>query len=266
LEVVFGQLLGCLSLSSAKPDRTGKEGIMPQENLVEETERLVRREVRSPRSAAIAGILFSLLTAASMILLYNSVTASPTDIGSDWLETWSGPASVVLVLVPFAGIAFLWFTGVIRDLVGDREDRFFATVFLGSGIILVVMMFVWAATVGTIFGTYAVAADVLVDNDIYIYGSVFMNQIIGNYFLRMAGVYMLSIGTLWTRTDVVPRWLVIVTYVVAVGFLLFASATRAARFVFPAWVFLVSVYILIMNYRRTQDQEVKAEPSPDPSS
>ena len=211
----------------------------------EDTQKLVRREVRSPRSAAIAGILFSLLTAASMILLYNSATASPADIGSEWLETWSGPATVVLVLVPFAGIAFLWFTGVIRDLLGDREDRFFATIFLGSGIIIVVMMYTWAAAFGAIFGTYAAAADLLVDNDIFIYASVFMNQIIGNYFLRMAAVYMLSIGTLWTRTDVMPRWLVIVTYIVALGFLLFASILQWARFIFPAWVLVVSVYILI---------------------
>jgi hypothetical protein len=229
----------------------------------EDTQRLVRRELRSPRSAAIAGILYSLLTAASMILLYNSVMVSPANIGSEWLETWRGPATVVLVLVPFAGIAFLWFTGVMRDLVGDREDRFFATVFLGSGIILVVMLYTWAAAFGAIFGTYSAAADLLVDNDIFIYATVFMNQIIGNYFLRMAAVYMLSIGSLWIRTDAVPRWLTIVTYVVALGFLLFASILRWARFFFPAWVLMVSVFILILNYRRTQDPEGEDGPSLD---
>ena len=234
--------------------------------MAEDTQKLVRREVRSPRSAAIAGIIFSLLMAASMILLYNSVTASPADIGNEWLETWSGAATVVLVLVPFAGIALLWFTGVMRDLVGDREDRFFSTVFLGSGIIIVVLLYTWAAAFGAIFSTYAAAADLLVDNDIYIYASLFMNQIIGNYFLRMAAVYMLSIGSLWIRTDAVPRWLTIVTYAVAVGFLLFASVLQWARFIFPAWVFLVSVYILILNYRRTHDEESSEEPSLEPSA
>ena len=47
-----------------------------------------------------------------------------------------------LGLVPFAGIAFLWFIGVVRDLIGDAEDRFFATVFLGSGILFVAIVFV----------------------------------------------------------------------------------------------------------------------------
>jgi hypothetical protein len=232
---------------------------MPQETLVRERGRLIRREVRSPRSAALAGILFSLLMISSMILLYRSATATLADIDLEWLESWSGTASVVLVLVPFAGIAFLWFTGVMRDLMGDLEDKFFSTVFLGSGIILVVMMYVWAAAVGAVFGTYALAAEVSVDKDVYLYGLVFMNQILGNYFLRMAAVYMLSIGSLWTRTKVVPRWMVIVTYVVGLGFLLFASILREARFLFPAWVLLVSVYILILNYRYTQEREGEGE-------
>jgi hypothetical protein len=232
---------------------------MPEETLRKERERLIRREVRSPRSAALAGIVFSLLMISSMILLYRSATATLADIDIEWLESWSGAASVVLVLVPFAGIAFLWFTGVMRDLMGDLEDKFFSTVFLGSGIILVVMMYVWAGTVGAVFGTYALAAEVSVDRDVYLYGLAFMNQILGNYFLRMAAVYMLSIGSLWTRTKVVPRWMVIVTYIVGLGFLLFAGILREARFLFPAWVLLVSVYILIVNYRRTQDQEGQEE-------
>jgi len=224
--------------------------------VTKETRHVIRRQVRSPRSAAIAGIIFSLLIAASMILLYDSLT-TPADMGWAWLETWSRTATVILVLVPFAGIAFLWFTGVVRDLLGDLEDRFFSTVFFGSGIILVVMMYVWAAAFGAMLGTYSVAADLLVDVDVLIYATVFMNQIIGNYFLRMAAVYMLSIGSLWTRTKAMPRWLTLVTYIVAVAFLLFASALRWARFIFPAWVLVVSIYILVLNYRQSHEEPTR---------
>lgn len=220
----------------------------------EGNEVLIRRRLRSPRSAALAGILYSLLTIISMVLLSNLVTDAPADLTSDQLETWSGSASLVLVLVPFAGIAFLWFTGVIRERIGDREDRFFATIYFGSAIALVVMTFIWAATIGAIFGTLALAADGLIDNDIYIFGFAFMNQIIGNYVVRMAGVYMLSIGSVWMRAEVMPRWLTIITFIVALGFLFFASEIREARFIFPAWVFLVSVYLLILNYRRSNEE------------
>jgi hypothetical protein len=216
---------------------------------------LVQREVRSPRSAALAGILFSLLIGASMILLRTGAIVDPTEIDTEWLDAQSSAAAVVLVLVPFAGIAFLWFTGVMRDLLGGLEDKFFATIFLGSGIILVVMMFVWASAYGAMFGTYQAFGGELNDFDILIYATVFANQIMGSYFLRMASVYMLSIGSLWTRTKVVPRWLTIVTYLVAVPFLLFAGALRWARFLFPAWVLLVSIVILILKYRYNRQSE-----------
>jgi hypothetical protein len=174
----------------------------------------VMRAARSPRSAAAAGILFSLLTATSMILLKTGAIVDLAEIDRDWLEASSPSVSAALFLIPFAGIAFLWFTGVMRDLLGELEDKFFATVFLGSGIILVVMMFVWAAAFGAMFGTYQNAAGTLRDFDVFIYATAFTNQIIGDYFLRMASVYM-------------------------------------SRFIFPAWVLLVSVYILFMNYRRS---------------
>jgi hypothetical protein len=225
--------------------------------MAEATEHVVRRELRSPRSAAIAGIIFSLLMTIGMVLMYGITRAVPEDVTRDWLESYSGAASVALTMVPFAGIAFLWFTGVIRDRLGEHEDRFFATIFLSSGIITVVLLFIWAAIFGAIMSMASVAAVGLADDDIYIFGFALMNRIIGNYTLRVAGVYMTAIATLWTRSGIMPRWLTIITYVLALGFLVAASWAREARFIFPAWVFVVSVYILILNYRRTHDPEGK---------
>jgi hypothetical protein len=226
---------------------------MPKEN-----EPLIRHELRSPRAAAIAGILFALLQIGGMIVAL-SVDA-PDELSREWLVTWIDAASVVLTLVPFSGIAFLWFTGVIRDLVGDREDRLFATVFLGSGILYVGMLFVWAASFGAIFHSFPQdASGLFADRDVYVFGFAFMREILGNYALRMSGVYMLSISSLWSRAGVMPRWATLLSTIVALGFLFFAGTFSVARFVFPAWVFLVSVYILVLNYRRTQDQESDEE-------
>jgi hypothetical protein len=128
---------------------------------------------------------------------------------------------------------------------------------------LVALMFVWAATLGAIFGSYTAAADRLIDDDVYIFGVTFMNEIIGNCTLRMAGVYMLSIGSLWARAGVMPRWLTIITTMVALGFLFFAGSIREARYAFPGWVFLISVYILVLNYRRTNNPDTKDALSED---
>jgi len=224
---------------------------MQEENLIQ-----LQKSVRSPRSAALAGILFSGLLIASMLLITGIAQVSPAEISTEWIETRASSVSLALRLIPFAGIAFFWFTGVIRDHIGEREDRFFATVFLGSGIAYVVLMFIFSATIGAIFATYTLADDLLADGDIYIFGFMFMNEILGNYVLRIAGVYMLSIGTIWTRAEVMPRWLTVITYLLALVFLFFASSIREARYVFPAWIFLTSVYILITNRRleRLQDR------------
>ena len=102
--------------------------------------------LRTPRAAAIAGIAFGVLYAFSTFVL---TIESPVGVGPADFAEWyranamSDIAIVSLYLVPFAGIAFLWFIAVIRNRIGDREDRFFATVFLGSGLLFVAMF--WAA-------------------------------------------------------------------------------------------------------------------------
>ena len=227
---------------------------MNEENLIQ-----IQERVRSPRSAALAGILFSGLLIASMLLITGIAQMSPAEISTEWIETRAGSVSLALSLVPFAGIAFFWFTGVIRDHIGDREDRFFATVFLGSGIAFVVLMFVWAATAAAVFGSVSLAADQLADKDIFIFGFVFMNEILGNYILRIAGVYMFSIGTIWSRAVVMPRWLTLITYLVALLFMFFAGSIREARFIFPVWVLFTSIYILITNRRLERVPEPRSD-------
>jgi len=224
---------------------------------------LVQRKVRSPRSAAISGILCSLLIVTVIIVLRGGAIVDPAEIDRDWLEARSATASWILVLIPFAGLSFLWFTGVMRDLLGELEDKFLSTVFLGSGIIMVVMMFVWAATYGAIFSTYKLVGDGLTDLNVFIYVTAFHNELIGNYLLRMGAVYMLSSSMLWIRTKVVPRWLCIVTIIVGVAFLVFAKELVWARFLGPAWGLMVSIFILISNFRPKQQREGDKEPSLD---
>ena len=94
----------------------------------------LRATLRTPRAAGIAGIVFSLLLATTLVLIRLAAPSGGAKASRGSPITGTQRSVVIaLNLVPFAGIAFLWFIGVIRDKVGDREDRFFATVFLGSG-------------------------------------------------------------------------------------------------------------------------------------
>jgi hypothetical protein len=94
-----------------------------------------RPGLKTPRAAAVAGILFSVFFLAALILILESVEVMPTDPGA-WLASDSWKIALALHLIPFSGISFLWFIGVLRDKMGEAEDRLFATVFLGSGLLI----------------------------------------------------------------------------------------------------------------------------------
>ena len=100
--------------------------------MIDESATATDARLTTPRAAIVAGIIFSLPYLASLSLIRLSVPQNPADSGL-WLENNGDNVSLALNLVPFAGIAFLYFIGVVRDRLGEHEDRFFATVFLGNG-------------------------------------------------------------------------------------------------------------------------------------
>jgi hypothetical protein len=117
----------------------------------------------------------------------------------------AGAVSLALSLIPYAGIAFLWFIGVIRDRLGDQEDRLFSTVFLGSGLLFLALTFVGAALAGGLLNTYAIESSILANSSVYTFSRAVVYQIINIYAIRMAGVFMISLTTIWIRTGVMQR-------------------------------------------------------------
>lgn len=207
-----------------------------------------RKALKTPRSAAVAGILFALLYGTALMLIRISIPADPA-ADNAWLETNSKTAALALDLVPFAGIAFLWFIGVIRDRLGDLEDRFFSTVFLGSGLLFLAMTFAGAALAGGLLKTYARHPSIITDGNLYAYSRAVMYDIVNIYAIRMAGVFMISLGTIWIRTGLMHRGWALLTYALALILLLSVGYLQLVTFIFPGWVLAVSVYFLILNLR-----------------
>lgn len=210
----------------------------------------VRQKLTTPRAAAVAGILFSLLLITSLILIRISIPDDPTQIEILLTESWKF-VSLALNLVPFSGIAFLWFIGVVRDRLGEYEDRLFATVFLGSGLLFLAMLFSSAAVAGgtiSIFGAYPI--NKLIETGIYPFGRAITYEIMNVYAMKMAGVFMISTCTLALRTGILPRWMSYVGYALAVLLLLSIGLIAWISLVFPLWVLLISLYILIANLRQ----------------
>jgi hypothetical protein len=204
-----------------------------------------RRALTAPRAAAVAGIVFAVLLGASLVLIRLSV---PTDLADLAISQLTGENRtrilVALTLVPFAGIAFLWFVGVVRDRVGDAEDRFIATVFLGSGLLFLAMLFVSTAVAGALVVS-AGSGKATPDAQVWALGAHVSSTILNVYAMRMAGVFMISTATISLRTAVMPRWLAFLGYLLAVVLLVGVSSLRWAELLFPTWVFVVSVYLLL---------------------
>jgi hypothetical protein len=216
---------------------------------------IIQARATTPRAAAIAGILFSILLIASLVLIRISVPADPQDAGA-WLSgSWKN-VDLALNLLPFAGIAFLWFIGVVRDRLGEHEDRFFATVFLGSGLLFLAMLFTSAGIAGGIISLYGVTPKTLIDSGMYTFGRTVTYEIMNVYTMKMAGVFMITTCTLSLRTGIVPRWMAFLGLVLALFLLLSTGSFYWAPLVFPLWVLLISVYILLANLRKSKGQPV----------
>jgi hypothetical protein len=204
--------------------------------------------LKTPRAAAVAGILFGLLLNIGYVLIRVSIPPDPAD-GGAWLEERGSTVALGLSLVPIAGIAFLWFIGVIRDRIGQLEDRFFSSVFFGSGLLYLGMTFVSAALAGGLLASYAIIPDQLIDSGLYTFSRAVMWRISNIYAIRMSGVFMISLGTISVRTRIMPRWLAFLTYALAMVLLVSVGLSLWVTLIFPAWVLVISIYILVLNLR-----------------
>ncbi|HYB50623.1 MAG TPA: hypothetical protein VED47_05880 [Burkholderiaceae bacterium] len=206
--------------------------------------------LRTPRAAAIAGIAFSILLMAALVLLRLAVPDNPLERG-DWLGTESVRVHLALNLVPIAGIAFLWFIGVLRSRLGDLEDRFFATVFLGSGLLFLALLFVAAALSGAVVLVYEAEHEALTQSVTFTLARALAYSIMAIYATKVVGVFMITTSTIAIKTGIAARWIAYLGYVLA-AFLLFGRELTAWSFsVFPVWVLLMSSYILFDNLGRS---------------
>lgn len=219
-------------------------------------------QLGTPRAAGVAGIIFSLLLVASFLL----VRFPPTDLNDVETVRWfrensvSDVTTVGLYLIPFAGIAFLWFIAVIRDRIGRFEDRFFATVFLGTGLLFIAMVFAGAAVAGSLVAGQRFFGETTIPGaDLIRSTRSLSSTLIFIYGAKMAGVFVLVTNTIAFRTRVFSRWVALVGYLVGLALLFSVGFYFALVAVFPAWVVFLSVYILVTASRSSVEAEEPTE-------
>jgi hypothetical protein len=211
---------------------------------------LIRAHMKTPKAAAIAGIVFSVLMFAIVWLLRRSIPADPLEPGT-WLAAATGKIELALNLIPIAGVAFLWFVAVLRDRLGEQEDRFFSTVFLGSALLFLAMLFAAAAIAGavTLLASNA-GPDSMIDSATFHFARAAAYIVANVYAIKMGAVFMFSTSTVVIQTGIAPRWMAYLGYVLALAVLVGSYYVGWSLVVLPLWVLLISVFILMDNLRR----------------
>ena len=211
------------------------------------------RQLRAPWAAGLAGILFAVLFTGALVLIRSSPLTAASNAqlvqlfaqGRDqWLLIGG------LYLAPFAGIMFLWFIAVVRDQVGEREDRFFATVFLGSGLIFVALVFAAAAVASTVaVAVRELGLDPPTVPEVELVRAIAYTLLFG-FATRAAAVFLFSTATLGLRSGALPRWLALIGYLIGLILLLVVTFWDWIILLFPAWVAVASVFLI----RRARSQ------------
>lgn len=212
---------------------------------------------KSAKTAVFSGIAFAALFTAGLVLV-NQIPRldSPDSIYTAFYSAGSGGVLVTvgLYLVPFAGIAFLWFTMAFRALL-DRPAGPTEGLQMASGVAFICMLFAGTAAAGAValmlhFADVP-APPVSVDRVLSSvgYGLVFV------YGVRVAGMFAITTTTLARRAGLIPGWLAVLSYLMAVFLLVTTTTQPATLLVFPAWVLFMSVALL-------RSTRIQSQPTP----
>lgn len=206
-------------------------------------------------SAAVAGIVYAIATAASLLLI-RAVPAQSTE--AEWVE-WIGDSGnrqslyFAANLATFAAVAFLWFVAVVRRRLGAREDKFFSTVFLGSALVNVTLSLVAVAVVAS------PAVLETLDGGTVSWDSYQLAEGIAGSLLflvspRIQALFVASTSVVFLRTRIVPSWLGYIGLVLAAVLFLLPLVLEPLGIGLSLFVLIASVTILLTRSHSTASE------------
>lgn len=207
---------------------------------------------RLTTAAGLAGIAFAVLFTVSFALLRVGIPPAEGQAFATWWEANRDRVAVGTYLIPFTGIAFLWFVAAVRERIGRGEGLFFSTIFLGSALLFVATAFVTGAAAGAMLAAAETlearrAAEVAAFSHALGYALLF------GFAVKMGGMFMLVVASIGRQADAIPRWVVILSVVLGAVTLVISTFWDAIALVFPAWVAIVSAFIVRASLARAGD-------------
>jgi len=220
------------------------------------------------RVSAVSGIVFAGLFVAALVLVRQAPgIAAPDRVYAAFYTVGQGNVLVTagLYIVPFAGITYLWHMSATRTLIESLPGSSSGVprwLQLASGVLFVCMLFAGTAAVGAVALLTVFSSTPLPSPEVARtlaaagYGMVFV------FGVRAAGMYMITTTTLTRRRGLLPRWVAAVSYLGATFLLVSTTFHPAILLVFPGWVLLLSVVLLVVARR----PRAAAVPAPAPPS
>jgi hypothetical protein len=206
---------------------------------------------RIARTAGWSGLLFAGLLVASLLLV--SRVPGLGDSDAAYRSFYAGGAETLTVvglyLVPFAGIACLWHMIATRTLMQVRRPGSWTEVphwlHLAASVIFVCLLFAGTAAVGAVALLTEFSSAPLPGPDVARALSSLGYALVFVYGVRAAGMYMLTTTGLMRTAQLLPRPLVLLSYLAAAFLLLSVTFHPAILLVFPGWVLMVSIVLLV---------------------
>ena len=213
---------------------------------------------RSLRRAAYltagVGTAHALLFLLSYWLLTGTPGARASDAELSTFYTSADSRRLILVglyLMPFAGIAFLWFIVSLRMWIAHsvkQENVLPSNIQLVSGIIFIAMFFTAAAAAAAQAASMEFAAG-QIDPVVARQLPQFSSTIMFVFAMRMAAMFVFTTSTIGRSSGILPRWFTLAGFAVGLFLLLSATFSRALVLVFPTWM-LVLCTLLLLRARR----------------
>ena len=121
--------------------------------------------------------------------------------------------------------------------------------FLGSGLLFIAMLFASTVVAIGLIATFHTAPEKAVDSEIWTLGRNMTFALLNVFAMRMSAVFMISTSTIALRTRVINRWLAHIGLAIAVVLLVNANFVTYISVLFPLWILVVSVDILVKNLK-----------------
>jgi hypothetical protein len=208
-----------------------------------------RRRFASIEAAAIAGIVCAIGWSLSLrgLMAAPDIDAPAAEVARFYADRSNATQSLIwLQVLVFSTIAFLWFVGVVRGRLGDREPKLFGTVFFGASILLAGLLFLGAALLAAP-ATLVAIGDKVPDPDTASLTRAAAAVVLSVFLPRIAMLVMFSTASLGRATGALPSWLVWLTYAVGVVELVNVTISTPTIYLLPAWIAVVSVVLLVRH-------------------